>query len=55
MRRTRILVVDDEPAIRKLLRANLEISGFDALAAGCVSGRKSRLLWSAPRMKNGIK
>ena len=34
MRRTRILVVDDEPAIRKLLRANLEKSGFDALAAG---------------------
>jgi two-component system KDP operon response regulator KdpE len=34
MRRTRILVVDDEPAIRKLLRANLEKSGFDAMSAG---------------------
>ncbi len=34
MRRTRILVVDDEPAIRKLLRANLEFAGFDAMAAG---------------------
>ena len=34
MRRTRILIVDDEPAIRKLLRANLEKNGFDAMSAG---------------------
>ena len=34
MRRTRILIVDDEPAIRKLLRANLEKNGFEALSAG---------------------
>ena len=34
MRRTRILVVDDEPAIRKLLRAYLEKNGFDAMSAG---------------------
>ena len=34
MRRTRILIVDDEPAIRKLLRANLEKNGFEAMSAG---------------------
>ena len=33
MRRTRILIVDDEPAIRKLLRANLEKNGFEAMSA----------------------
>ena len=33
MRRTRILIVDNEPAIRKLLRANLEKNGFEAMSA----------------------
>jgi two-component system KDP operon response regulator KdpE len=33
MRRIRILVVDDEPAILKFLRANLEINHFETLAA----------------------
>jgi len=33
MRRVRILIVDDELAIIKLLRANLEANGFEAIAA----------------------
>ena len=33
MRRSRILVVDDEPTIIKLLRANLEGDGYEVLAA----------------------
>jgi DNA-binding response OmpR family regulator len=33
MRRPRILIVDDEPAIRKFVRANLEARGFEALVA----------------------
>ena len=33
MKKTCILVVDDEPAIRKFLRANLESSGYKVIAA----------------------
>ena len=33
MRPLRILVVDDEPAIIKLLRANLESNGYEVLVA----------------------
>jgi two-component system KDP operon response regulator KdpE len=33
MRRIRILIVDDEPAILKFLRANLEIHHFETMAA----------------------
>ena len=33
MGRSRILVVDDEPAIIKLLRANLLGNGYEVLAA----------------------
>jgi CheY-like chemotaxis protein len=33
MRRSHILVVDDEPARIKLLRANLERNGYEVLAA----------------------
>jgi two-component system KDP operon response regulator KdpE len=39
MRRVRILVVDDEVAILKLLRANLEANGFETVAA--VDGREA--------------
>ncbi|HSW58903.1 MAG TPA: response regulator transcription factor [Dehalococcoidales bacterium] len=37
MRKPLILVVDDEPAIRKFVRANLEVRGFEVLLAadGC--------------------
>jgi two-component system KDP operon response regulator KdpE len=34
MRRIKILVVDDEPAIQKLLRANLEINDYVTFTAG---------------------
>lgn len=33
MRRERVLIVDDDPAIRKFVRANLEARGYDCLAA----------------------
>lgn len=45
MRASRVLVVDDEPALRMTLAANLELSGFEAVAAA--SGEEALALATA--------
>jgi DNA-binding NtrC family response regulator len=42
-RKTVVLVVDDEPAIRLLCRVNLELGGYEVREAGTIDDARSRV------------